>query len=219
MYPDPCRYSWDEAYDTELKNHALHPNDTGTVWFSECSAPEKILAYLTSPSLALDPDTTFLDLGTGNGEMLFLLKEEGDFTGNMLGVDYSPNSVELARGVANARHLTDGIKFKIWDILSDTTELGQFDVVLDKGTFDAVSLSGRIDVEEIYVRKVEQLIKDGCFLLVTSCNWTELELRNWFESGSLDYYGKIQYPVFRFGGQTGQSISSICFRRRKRYPS
>ncbi|KAL8831121.1 MAG: hypothetical protein Q9191_001047 [Dirinaria sp. TL-2023a] len=187
-----------------------------TIWFSECSAPEKILAYLNSPTLALERDTTFLDLGTGNGEMLFLLREEGNFTGNMLGVDYSPNSVELARGVANARNLDDGISFETWDVLSDTPEPGQFDVVLDKGTFDAVSLSGQMEVEKLYVRKVERLVRDGGFLLVTTCNWTEQELRNWFESGSLDYHGQIQYPVFHFGGQTGQSISSICFHKRKR---
>ena len=148
--------------------------------------------------------------------MLFLLREEGGFTGKMLGVDYSANSVELARGVAEARHLTDGITFEIWDILSHTTGPGEFDVVLDKGTFDAVSLSGRTNIEELYVRNVGQLIRNGGLLLITSCNWTELELRDWFENESLSYHGKIQYPVFQFGGQTGQSISSICFYKRNR---
>ena len=166
--------------------------------------------------MALDSETTFLDLGTGNGEMLFLLREEGGFTGKMLGVDYSANSVELARGVADARHLSDRITFEIWDILGNTTGPGAFDVVLDKGTFDAVCLSGRINVEEMYVRNVEKLVRKGGLLLVTSCNWTELELRNWFESEVLSYCGKIQYPVFQFGGQTGQSISSICFHRTNR---
>lgn len=212
--PDDAVNSWDKAYSLELENYESNPEDTGTVWFSDNSASEKILAYLTSSSLALDRDATFIDLGTGNGEMLFLLREDGGFTGRMLGVDYSPLSVELARNVAKDRNLTGLTEFEVWDILGDTVgPPGHFNVVLDKGTFDAVSLSGQTGVEEKYVQKAKQLVRNGGLLLITSCNWTESELRNWFEGGPLKYYDKIEYPVFSFGGQTGQSISSICFRK------
>lgn len=57
-----------------------------------------------------------------------------------------------------------------------------FDVVLDKGTYDAISLSeetladGR-RVYEDYPRKVAAVVKTGGLLVVTSCNWTEEELQ------------------------------------------
>ena len=196
----------------ELENHASDPCDTGTIWFSDSSASERILAYLTSQDLP--PETNFLDLGTGNGEMLILLREEGRFTGDMLGVDYSAGSIELANRVADGKGLRHGMAFEVRDVLEDTERLPKFDVVLDKGTFDAVSLSGQEGVEERYVRKVEMLVGKGGLALITSCNWTEKELRSWFEGGELEYHGRIAYPVFQFGGQTGQSISTVCFKKR-----
>ena len=206
-------FSWDQTYNVEIENHASDPSDTGTVWFSDSAAPERILAYILSRELP--PETSFLDLGTGNGEMLFLLQEEGGFNGTVLGVDYSASSIELAKRIAETKGLTKGLAFEVWDVLEDTEEPSAFDVVLDKGTFDAVSLSGQGGVEERYVRKVGSLVREGGLVLITSCNWTEKELRSWFEGGSLEYHGRINYPVFRFGGQTGQSISSICLRKRQ----
>ncbi|KAG6012596.1 hypothetical protein E4U41_005268, partial [Claviceps citrina] len=41
-------------------------------------------------------DVSLLDLGCGNGSMLFALRERG-WSGRALGVDYSPQSVQLAR--------------------------------------------------------------------------------------------------------------------------
>lgn len=113
------------------------------------------------------------------------------------------------------------MEFKHWDIMGgDEWMEGQFDVVLDKGTFDAVSLSDKMDghgrrVCEGYREKVEGLVKNGGLLLVTSCNWTEQELREWFEGGELNFMDRIEYPTFRFGGSAGQSVSSVCFQRIK----
>lgn len=177
--------------------------------------------------------------------MLFRLREQGGFRGRMLGVDYSAASVALARKIAERkeveaevrqqedeeeeaeeeegeRGLARGVEFRVWDILKDA-ELGEvFDVVLDKGTFDAVSLSDEMNkagrrVCEGYRERVERLVKGpGGLLVVTSCNWTEEELRGWFEveGGQLEFEGRIEYPRFSFGGQTGQSVSSVCFRRK-----
>lgn len=165
-------------------------------------------------------------------------------------MDYSGASVELARGIAEGKKKKKnlllgkeeegdedekeneneneggeegvaGIEFRVWDILKDG-ELGEsFDVVLDKGTFDAVCLSDEVDgagrrVCEGYRERVERLVRGGGgLLIVTSCNWTEEELRGWFEveGGELVFEGRIEYPRFSFGGKTGQSVSSVCFRR------
>lgn len=193
-------------------------------WFSDSLASSKIVAYLSSaPALQLSrSETSFLDLGCGNGEMLFRVREEGGFAGRMMGIDYSAASVELARRIMSAKTNDDdmgGVEFRVWDIMGrESWDGGVFDVVLDKGTFDAVSLSADVDergnrVCERYRAQVEGMVKRGGVLLVTSCNWTQGELKEWFGGGELVYEGEVEYPRFRFGGRTGQSISSVCFRR------
>jgi EEF1A lysine methyltransferase 2 len=216
-------------------------------------APARTLAFLTSSTFPLSPNYTnseasrrsppsILDLGTGNGSTLFQLCLSGNFTGPMLGVDYSPQSIQLARSLANRYASTDptknscaDIQFEVLDLIhSDPvtqpwwpSDAGGFDLVLDKGTFDAISLSSETTnsphrhqrrVCEVYPGKVVEMIKPGRFLLVTSCNWTEDEVVHWFTAsegtvGRLEVWGKVKYPKYKFGGQEGQGVASICFRR------
>ena len=176
--------------------------------------------------------------------MLFLLREQGGFEGRMVGVDYSAGSVELCRRVAALKGILlgfeggegtgegegegegeGGMEFTEWDILHAAprpswTRPG-FDVVLDKGTFDAVSLCRETDergrrVCEGYRDGVARLVRRGGVVVVTSCNWTEEELVGWFEGGDwgLEWCGRVEYPVFRFGGRQGQSVQSVLFRRK-----
>lgn len=135
----------------------------------------------------------------------------------MLGVDYSLASVELARRIAGQKNLD--IEFEVWDIMGNENPwLGGFDVLLDKGTFDAVSLNAEEDADgrricERYRDKVEGLVKPGGRFLITSCNWTEKELGEWFGGGDLVVEGRVEYPTYSFGGMKGQSVYSVCFRR------
>lgn len=171
--------------------------------------------------------------------MLFALREdESDeghrWTGEMVGVDYSPASVQLARQVDKQRLQTldderdddsaglAQIVFEQWDLLSDPPGawLGEgFDVVLDKGTFDAISLmphSGQSPHPcDIYRERATTLIKPGSFLFITSCNWTKEELLDWLacDGSQLAYFDEARYPTFTFGGQTGQSVVTVVFRR------
>ena len=177
-----------------------------------------------------------MDLGTGNGHFLFALREgeedgEGNgWAGRMLGVDYSERSVEFAKRIAGDKGYGEGsekeVEFRKWDImtedpsgvvLSGANEKG-WDVVLDKGTFDAISLSEEKDAQgrricEGYNERVVPLVREGGILLVTSCNWTEEELEKWFAGGELEILGRIEYRSFSFGGKKGQTISSVCFRK------
>lgn len=182
-----------------------------------------------------------LDLGTGNGHLLFALRDEG-WQAQMIGVDYSERSVELARRIQEKRREDeededeeqtrneDGegedaevqrVTFEQYDILKDAPgpwlEEG-FDIVLDKGTFDAISLSDEVDENgrkafETYGSKVEPLMKVGGYFVIVSCNWTEDEVRKWFESARLVYHDTIKFPSFTFGGVKGQTVSGVCFRR------
>ncbi|KAL5366399.1 methyltransferase domain-containing protein [Aspergillus floccosus] len=243
-------------------------DDPGTSWFSEHNAPDKVLHFLTDASFPLapcnnpQPPASVLDLGTGNGSMLALLRTRGGFTGRMVGVDYSARSVELARelqrgkmhsaynpdsddeqpeGTAEQGGGGEEIRFEEWDILAGTDALaddeqgnrldwfpyaeGGFDIVLDKGTFDAVSLSEETvgqgqRVCERYPGIVRRLVRKGGFVVVTSCNWTEEELVSWFTPGDQDQnedklvvHGRVEYPRFRFGGMEGQGVCTVCFQR------
>ncbi|MCJ1315675.1 hypothetical protein MMC15_000995 [Xylographa vitiligo] len=191
-----------------------------------------MVAHLDAHAAALGLDrgaTTFVDLGAGNGELLFALRREG-WRGGMVGVDYAGEAVELARRVGAAGGWGD-VRFEVWDLMGGTGEEeeeeeeeeegwvpeGGVGVVLDKGTFDAVALSAGGEAERRgvcgrYVRMVRRLVRMGGVVLLTSCNWTEGELAGWFGEG-WEVVGRIGYPTFRFGGRTGQSVSSVCFRR------
>jgi hypothetical protein len=162
----------------------------------------------------------------------------------MLGVDYSPQSIQLARALAKhyaskctARIQCADIQFEVLDLIhSDPTtqpwwpsDAGGFDLVLDKGTFDAISLSSETIPSispdgcqwracEAYPGKVVEMVRPGGFLLVTSCNWTEEEVLHWFTEsegtlGRLQVWGKVEYPKYKFGGEEGQGVASLCFRR------
>lgn len=209
--------------------------------------------------------------------MLALLRKKGGFRGELVGVDYSAQSVWLARELQRTRghsaYHTDSesgededededrdgtedlssesaaapelreIQFEEWDILgskailspfgtevspADTDETlswfpysrGGFDIVLDKGTFDAISLADdakETRVCERYPSIVRRLIRNGGFLIVTSCNWTEEELVHWFTaaegSDRFIVWSRVEYPRFRFGGQEGQGVCTVCFQR------
>ncbi|PTB75362.1 S-adenosyl-L-methionine-dependent methyltransferase [Trichoderma longibrachiatum ATCC 18648] len=260
---------WDKLYATELTNHAANPSDTGTNWFDDSNAEGRIVAYLGG--LLEDDDdknreilagrkepltqegAAILDLGCGNGELLFALRDDG-WEGTMLGVDYSAQSVELARRIGATRDAVDAaddeeekkeeaegkqvppVNFLEWNLLTGPLSPSDpssplhfapspeslFDIVLDKGTFDAISLSATSSPNEthpceIYRQRLLQLLNPrGGIFLVTSCNWTEKELRGWFEDdkdGELRVVGRVEYPTFTFGGMKGQTISTLCFRR------
>lgn len=212
--------------------------------------------------------------------MLALLQKKGGFRGELVGVDYSAQSVELARELQRVRghsaYRTDSeeeddsedadadegedtnikagtsaqqapaIRFEEWDILGSKAVLsssgtatepgasdealpwlpyarGGFDIVLDKGTFDAISLAEdakETRVCERYPGIARRLLRRGGFLVVTSCNWTEEELVRWFTGGDgvagadrLVVWGRVEYPRFRFGGREGQGVCTVCFQR------
>jgi SAM-dependent methyltransferase len=193
--------------------------------------------------------TTFLDLGCGNGSLLLALREAG-WKGQCLGVDYSPQSVALAKQIAAAEEEGQSdddeeggnavpLEFQEWDIIAGdyapvlkptpadggAGESQGWDVVLDKGTFDAISLSSEVDTQgrrlfESYHERVLPLVKPGTGLFIlTSCNWTEEELRSWFVTTSeqgdgFEVASRVEYKSFSFGGVKGQTISTLCFRRR-----
>lgn len=71
------------------------------------------------------------------------------------------------------------------DFLNCRGELKDFDVCIDKGTFDAISLNPDHTTEgkKLYVQTLKDALKDKGFFAVTSCNWTKEQLLDRFSEG------------------------------------
>lgn len=74
---------------------------------------------------------------------------------------------------------------QVEDFLAPSAELSGFDICIDKGTFDAISLdpSDAVGKQKLYVGSLCRVLKPEGFFLITSCNWTKEELLNEFREG------------------------------------
>ncbi|KAF9188678.1 hypothetical protein BGZ50_001189 [Haplosporangium sp. Z 11] len=143
---------WDKVYDREVNNYKDH-GDIGEIWFGEDSAV-KMVDWVEENYDSVKETCSVLDLGCGNGHLLLDLAELG--FEDLTGIDYSPAAIQLARAVAEDKDLGDVIKYEAVDFLAEketmewcTRQAGadgsqgepkKFMVMLDKGTYDAISL-------------------------------------------------------------------------------
>lgn len=187
-----------------------------------------------------------LEIGSGNGTLLFALMEAGYPPANLSGIDYSPGSVKLSQSIAATRggeqilfHICDFLKEEP-PLLPSMTSANTWDLLLDKGTFDAIALmeKGENGVAPVtrYPAKVAKLLKPGghflitctlsqlesnailseltmCVFLTAACNFTEEELQASFvnDQTGLAYHSRIQHPTFTYGGKSGSICSSVAF--------
>jgi SAM-dependent methyltransferase len=161
-----------------------------------------------------------LECGSGNGTLLlsFLTSPSSEAQKfSLTGIDYSPLAADLAAGVEKTRReqISNGdypddsdsdhsedesrgvvvnsvppVEWRCGDLLRD--EIAEkWDLVLDKGTFDALCLSDE-PVQEaegrppslVYPERIARLVQKGGFFLITSCNFTEEEVkRRWTKPG------------------------------------
>ncbi|XP_075222558.1 EEF1A lysine methyltransferase 2 isoform X2 [Lycorma delicatula] len=106
----------------------------------------------------------------------------------------------------------------VYDLVDSNccSKLQGFKVAVDKGTYDAISLSP--DDSNIkrckYKTNVAKLICDNGFLIISSCNWTEQELIDYFKD-YFDFTEAISPPkTFQFGGKTGNEYSTVVLQKR-----
>lgn len=209
---------WDDFYEVERKNFEENHQDTGECWFADNDAEERMIEFLidNQGEDQISSESSIIDLGTGNGHLLFSLLDEG-FKGKMVGVDYSEQSVEFANAISESEYKDyNNISFSAKDIFDDSWNPEKFNIVLDKGTLDAIALSGitfddgKTAIDR-YPGVIERLLGKGGILLITSCNFTEDELIKIIENDSLKLWKTINYPVFEFGGVKGSAICSVAF--------
>ncbi|KAI5892848.1 S-adenosyl-L-methionine-dependent methyltransferase [Schizophyllum commune H4-8] len=226
---------WDNVYSSELANFK-EIGDEGEIWFGEESVEKMVdwaLEHIPPPSSASPSSSThptILEIGSGNGTLLFALAEAGYAPTKLCGIDYSADAVALAKSIAQARGggLED-ITFEERDFLTeeivglsdggkDAHETASWDLVLDKGTYDAIAL-GEKDEKGLspaagYPARAARLLKPGGFFLITSCNFTEEELKASFTAeGTMEYHSRVKHRTFSFGGQSGSVVCTVAFRK------
>ncbi|OSD06572.1 S-adenosyl-L-methionine-dependent methyltransferase [Trametes coccinea BRFM310] len=235
---------WDDVYSHELANFA-EIGDEGEVWFGEDSV-EKMVDW-TLENVSTDPAPYILEVGAGNGNLLFALCEAGYDPEKMCGVDYSADAVKLAQAIGKSKASSaaaeseadeeppalvkaDKITFAACDFLRDEVPrlggmegpesgVAVWNLVLDKGTFDAIALAGKDEngrsPADSYPARIGRVVKPGGMFLITSCNFTEDELRAKFASTEtgLFFHSRIPWPTFSFGGHSGNVYSSVAFQK------
>lgn len=162
---------------------------------------EKMVDW-TLENVPTDSAPAILEVGAGNGNLLFALNEAGYAPGRICGIDYSADAVRLAQSIAKAKSAVlaeegdeedevgpalkdaDKITFTVCDFLhddvtplsatrtaEDSTSASVWDLVLDKGTFDAIALaekdeSGHAPAEG-YPARIGRAVKPGGHFLIT----------------------------------------------------
>jgi SAM-dependent methyltransferase len=190
--------SWDKIYSEELTNFD-ETGDEGEVWFAIFHASsvtdlklmatrfgdtsvEKMVDWsLEHVPPSLNP--AVLEVGSGNGALLFALAEAGYSQKLLAGIDYSSDAVKLSTSISETRNVTE-ITFSVCDFLQEDPCLlsglernrppSRWDLILDKGTYDAIALgqkdaSGRSPVAG-YPHQLCRLLKPGGLFLITCTN-------------------------------------------------
>ena len=129
-------------------------------------------------------------------------------------MDYVAASVQLARRVAAAAGL-EALRFEEDDVLQSAQPDACADLLVDKGTLDAVGLAPDGPVaRRRYADTAARLLRPGGVFCVTSCNSTADELAAEFHGDRFQEIDRVRtYPVFRFGGHSGTRVATVAFRR------
>ncbi|KAJ8072378.1 Protein-lysine N-methyltransferase efm4 [Marasmius tenuissimus] len=173
---------------------------------------------------------SILEVGSGNGTLVLALLEEDYPAKGLAGIDYSADAVKLSKLVAASRDGSD-VTFNTCDFLTedpphlshmDLTATDVWDLLLDKGAYDAIALGPKDEHGSSpaarYPARAARLVRPGGFFLITSCNFTEEELKANFisQETGFQYHSRIKHPSFTFGGKTGNVYCSVAFRKTPR---
>ncbi|XP_058527571.1 EEF1A lysine methyltransferase 2 isoform X2 [Ochotona princeps] len=100
------------------------------------------------------------------------------------------------------------------DFLNLSPKLSGFQICIDKGTFDAISLNpdNAVDKRKQYVNSLSRVLEAKGFFLITSCNWTKEELLREFSEG-FELVEELPTPTFSFGGRSGNTVAALVFQK------
>jgi SAM-dependent methyltransferase len=128
-------------------------------------------------------NASILEIGCGNGSLLFGLIEAGYAPSSLHGIDYSAGAVRLSQEIAKTKEGGAEIAFSECDFLADdpkapqgpvgdvATNTNTWDLLLDKGTHDAIALGEKDEQGNSpavrYPDRVARLLKSGGYFLIT----------------------------------------------------
>jgi SAM-dependent methyltransferase len=151
------------------------------------------------------PPGRAIDLGCGVGDNAIYLARQGF---EVTAVDFAPAAI--ARAKAKARDAGVDVNFVVDDLTRLTTVTGQFDLLVDYGSFDDLSLRQR----SAYVHQVVPLTKPGGKFLLWCFEW---EPRLWervasavlpfgnltLRPGEVRHWFASAFDIEQVAGQTG----------------
>jgi SAM-dependent methyltransferase len=247
---------WNAAYERELANFEENRDDVGEIWFGE-DVQERVCDWIglgcegddgeeddeTMGSEAFPGIRHFksrvLDIGCGNAAALVYLAKEYGFE-QLTGIDYSEPGIGLAKKIVAKDEATQNINLQVVDLMdlellfNNITQAEadyKFDLLFDKGTFDAICLNEDKSMRNKYVAAVVAMMKPTSYFVITSCNWTQSEVIPMFESmstfdtrakehtalaslapsSSLKLFKTLKQPEFSFGGRSGSTVATVAF--------
>ncbi|HJV13914.1 MAG TPA: class I SAM-dependent methyltransferase [Propionibacteriaceae bacterium] len=146
-----------------------------------------------------------IDLGCGEGDNAIFLAQHGF---QVTGIDFSRAAINKAK--AKAREAGTDVEFLVDDLTRLTHVTGEFDLIVDYGTFDDLSVKDRA----AYVDQVIPLAKPGAKFLL----WCfEYEVKTWERAalailpignlavnpGEVDHWFGGAFEIRQITGETG----------------
>jgi SAM-dependent methyltransferase len=210
---------WDNFYSQEINQFKNNSSLIGEIWFGK-QVQKKILNYINN-KYSQNKSVKILDIGCGNASLLLKLSKLG-FAKGLHGMDYSEKSLELAREIISDKSLKypdigaitlfqDDLKLP----KNENLELGftNFDLIHDKGTFDAFMSSKTNNSEEYikYIISISRKYSNNSVFIITSCNFSKSELISFFTQPYFVLQSEIPHKTFTYGGQIGQPVTTLIY--------
>jgi len=209
---------WDNFYSQEINQFKNNSSLIGEIWFGK-QVEKKILNFIND-KYKHNKSVKLIDLGCGNASFLIKLTKLG-FSGNLYGMDYSEKSIELAREVIDNKSekyasVLDIVLFQD-DLkqskLENKENISDFDIIHDKGTFDAFMSSKNNKVDEYikYIISISKSSGENTTFIITSCNFSKPELISFFTEPNFILKSEIPHKTFTYGGQVGQPVTTLIY--------
>ena len=202
---------WENSYLQEIEQLHNNNSELGEIWFGK-ALQKKIVNYINEN---FDKKINILDIGCGNGVFLYKLSKK-NFE-NLFGIDYSIQSINLAKEIITIKEKKHNKKFNInffqEDINNKSNNINiKFDIIHDKGSLDAFLMNKNNSIENYYKYLFSYSIKNKTIFIITSCNNTKEELLNKFslEKG-FKLINEIKSKTFSFGGHEGNDHVTLIF--------
>jgi ubiquinone/menaquinone biosynthesis C-methylase UbiE len=151
---------------------------------------------------AVGPDDRVLEVGTGTGNIALHI---ASYVGSVVGVDISPEMVDLARGKVDGTGL-ENVEFRVGDAYALPFEAGSFDKVVFVNVLQTMKAPKRA------IKEAHRVLREGGELVTVtyafgdSSTWETIKLARWIVK-----YGKPAYWSNMKGSDLSDLIAEAGF--------